>query len=67
MSFQEDMHFNFLPVILGITVNTSDAHGTSQTQQGMSAIQRARSESRLYSTKVGFVAFDASLYCVNVP
>lgn len=67
MSFKEDMHFNFLPVILGITVDTSNVHGTSQTEQGTSAIQRARSESSLYSTKVVFVAFDASLYCVNIP
>lgn len=67
MSFKEDMHFNFLPVILGIIVNTSNARGSSQAQQGMPAIQRARSESSLYSTEVGVVAFYASLYCENIP
>lgn len=63
MSFKEDIHFNFLPIILVVTVNTSNVHGTSQTQQGMSAIQRVSSESGLYSTKVDFVAFDTFVLC----
>lgn len=67
MSFEEGGHFIFLPVILGITVNTSNVHGTSQTQQGMSAIQRAMSTLCLYSTKVGFVAFNTYLFCINIP
>lgn len=64
---KEDMHFNFLPFILAATVNTLNVHGTSQTQQGMSVIQRTRSESGLYWAKAGLVAFDTSLYCINIP
>lgn len=67
MPFKEDVHFNFLPVMLGIIVNTSNARGSSQTQQGMPAIQRAWSEPSLYSTEVGVVAFYTSLYCENIP
>lgn len=67
MFLKEDMHFNFLPFILATTVNTLNVHGTSQTQQGMSVIQRTRSESGLYWAKAGLVAFDASLYCINTP
>lgn len=67
MFLKEDMHFNFLPFILAAIINTLNVHGTSQTQQDVSTIQRSRSESALYWAKAGLVAFDTSLYCINIP
>lgn len=40
------MYFNFLPVAQGVTVNTSNVHGTSQTQLGMPVILGAGSPFR---------------------
>lgn len=48
-------------MVLGVTVNTSNVHGTSQTWQGMPAARELGVS--LLSTKVGLAAFDSFVLC----